>query len=105
MITHKQVNQMLNAIIDAINNTQIISFNYDGLPRIVEPHAIGTSRTGKQVLRCYQTEGGHVTAGHDWDLCDLDKIVNLKSTGRNFIGPRPGYRRGDAHMTQIFAQL
>lgn len=105
IITHRQVNQMLNVIVSAINNHETISFTYDGISRVAEPHAVGTSRTGKQVLRCFQTEGGHITAGHDWDLCDLNKMTSLRITGRNFIGPRPGYRRGDSHMTQIFAQL
>jgi hypothetical protein len=96
---------MKQIIVDAINNLQVLMFNYSGIPRVVEPHTIGLSRTGKLVLRCFQTHGGHITPGHEWDLCDVDKISNLTVTGGNFYGPRSGYKRGDRHMLSIFAQL
>ena len=35
---------MLQIIISAIHNRQILSFYYDGLARVVEPHAVGISR-------------------------------------------------------------
>jgi hypothetical protein len=96
---------MKQIIIDAINNFQVLTFTYSGIPRVVEPHAFGLSRTGKAVLRCYQTHGGHITPGHEWDLCDLSKISDLKVAGALFQIPRSGYRRGDSHMIRIFAQL
>lgn len=96
---------MKQTIIDAISNFQVLTFTYSGIGRVVEPHAIGISRTGKELLRCYQTLGGHVTPGHEWDLCELSKISNLSISGDYFQTPRPGYRRGDSHMISIFAQL
>ncbi|WLH34339.1 hypothetical protein PSH79_20750 [Pseudomonas sp. FP2196] len=96
---------MKQTIIDAINNNQVLTFTYSGIPRVVEPHAVGLSRTGKEVLRCFQTYGGHVTPGHEWDLCELNKIYDLEISGATFHASRPGYRRGDSHMTDIFAEL
>ncbi|MEN5313528.1 hypothetical protein [Pseudomonas koreensis] len=96
---------MKQTIIDAISNYQVLTFTYSGIPRVVEPHAVGLSRTGKEVIRCFQTHGGHVTPGHEWDLCELNKISDLKISGATFHTPRPGYRRGDSHMTHIFAEL
>ena len=96
---------MSQIIIDAINTLQMLKFTYSGIDRAAEPHAIGTSRTGKVLLRCFQTLGGHVTPGHEWDLCELSKISNLRVSGDYFQGPRPGYRKGDRHMVSIFAQL
>lgn len=96
---------MKQAIIDAIDNLQELTFTYSGIDRVVEPHAIGISRTGKEVLRCFQTRGGHVTPGHEWDLCELSKISNLGISGVSFQAARPGYKRGDSHMISIFAQL
>lgn len=96
---------MLQTIIDAINTRKVLSFTYDGFDRVVEPHAVGVSTAGNNVLRCYQTQGGHVTPDHEWDLCDISKIFGLMTTGQNFVGERPGYRRGDKHMTTIFAEL
>lgn len=86
---------MLQIIIDSIRNREIISFSYDGFLRVVEPHAVGVSTAGKNVLRCFQIQGGHVTPGHDWDLCEVSKIQKLSRTGQHFSGARPGYRRGD----------
>lgn len=96
---------MLQTIVDAIHSHQVLAFSYSGLERLIEPHAVGISRTGKQVLRCYQIQGGHITPGHDWDLCELAKIRDLRTTGSTFLNPRPGYKRGDRHMLEIYAQL
>lgn len=96
---------MRRIIIDAIQTRKVLSFSYDGLRRVVEPHAVGRSRTGNEVLRCFQTKGGHVTPGHEWDFCVFSKIKDLAVTGETFSGERPGYRRGDSHMTEIYAEL
>jgi hypothetical protein len=96
---------MLQTIIDAIKNRRVLSFIYDGYHRVVEPHAVGSSTAGNDVLRCYQTEGGHVTLGHDWDLCELSKISTLQLTGGNFANARPDYKKGDKGMSRIYAEL
>lgn len=96
---------MLNKVIDAIQSRQYLSFTYSGFHRVVQPAAVGTSSKGNNVLRCYQIAGGHVTPGHEWDLCYLSEIVSLAATGDNFIENPPGYKRGDKAMTRIYAQL
>jgi len=96
---------MLNTIIDAINNKSVLSFTYKGIDRVVEPHAVGVSTAGNEVLRCYQIEGGHNKQGHDWDLCTLSKILNLSLTGDSFSSARPGYAKGDKGMSRIYAEI
>ncbi|SAL12144.1 hypothetical protein AWB71_00309 [Caballeronia peredens] len=96
---------MRDMLIDAINNRRVLSFNYDGFHRVVEPHTVGKSTAGKDVLSCFQTEGGHVNPDHEWDLCEFSKIKQLNLTGNTFVGERPGYRRGDKRMVQIYAEL
>lgn len=96
---------MLNTIINAIRNRQVLTFTYSGLVRVVEPHAVGVSTKGNDVLRCYQIAGSHVTPGHEWDFCILSKIRGLQSTGKNFTGNRPDYKRNDPHMRFIYEQL
>ena len=39
----------------AIRNRNHLAFNYEGLPREIEPHAHGISLAGKEVVRGYQT--------------------------------------------------
>lgn len=96
---------MLQIIINAIHNREYLAFTYSGYSRIVQPAAVGVSRAGNDVLRCYQTAGGHVTPGHEWDLCDLSKISSLRATGEHFAGEPPQYRRGDKGMSTIYAEL
>jgi hypothetical protein len=96
---------MLQIIIDAIVNRKVLSFTYNGIPRVVEPHAVGVSRAGNDVLRCFQIQGSHVTSGHEWDLCKISDMSDLSTTGQCFVGEKSGYRRGDRHMTTIYAEL
>jgi hypothetical protein len=96
---------MLQMIISAIRNREYLSFIYSGLPRVVQPAAVGVSRAGNEVLRCYQVEGGHVTPGHEWDLCEISKMSKLCCTGENFVGEPPLYKRGDKGMSTIYAEL
>ncbi|WEW95567.1 hypothetical protein P3T65_15000 [Pseudomonas nitroreducens] len=96
---------MIDIIVDAIRNRKVLAFTYDGLARVVEPHTLGVSKAGNTVLSCFQTEGGHVRPGHEWDLCKLDKIRDLRATGATFLGTRPLYSRGDSRMIQIIAEL
>jgi len=96
---------MIDTIISAINNRKEISFTYSGLHRVVQPAAVGVSRAGNEVLRCYQTEGGHITPGHEWDLCTVEKIQNLELTSNHFHEDPPGYKPNDKGMTNIYAEL
>jgi hypothetical protein len=92
-------------IIEAITKKLVLSFTYDGIARAVEPHAIGISLAGNEILRCYQIRGDHINPDHDWNLCEVRKMVGVKTTGEVFQSARSDYKRGDRHMTQIYAQL
>ncbi len=96
---------MLKTLISAIEGRKEISFTYSNLPRVAQPAAIGVSSAGNVVLRCYQTEGGHITPGHEWDLCTISNIRNLEVTSDTFVIDPPHYKRGDRHMREIYAQL
>ncbi len=96
----------LNQIIEAIENRKLLEFTYDGYFRIVEPHTAGISRTGKDSLSAYQTEGdsnrGSVPC---WGQFTVSKIENLQILDETFSGMRQGYTRGDSRMDEIFAEL
>jgi hypothetical protein len=97
---------MNQQICDAIHNRCILRFTYDGLFRIVEPHAYGLSLTGNEVIRCYQTGGtSHSGKLPAWRLMEVAKIMFLAVTQEHFVGVRPGYKRGDKDMTTIFCEL
>ncbi|AUT41578.1 hypothetical protein ACK3Z8_09245 [Aeromonas caviae] len=96
---------MIRELIDAINSRKEIEFTYSGYVRKAKPVAVGVSRKDNVVLRCYQTEGMHVTPGHEWDLCLVDDISNLVVTNNVFHVDPPGYKKGDKHMKDIYAEL
>lgn len=96
---------MRHIIEEAIRSRHYLALTYKGLARLVQPAAIGVSRAGNEVLRCYQTEGAHNTSGHEWNLCTLTEITGLRITERTFEVPPPGYNRGDKGMVEIYAEL
>lgn len=49
---------MVSVLEDAIRSRRVVTFHYDGLPRIVEPFLLGTTTAGRSALRAYQTAGG-----------------------------------------------
>jgi len=97
---------MNQAICDAIRNRCVLRFTYDGHPRIVEPHAYGLSRTRKEVIRCYQTDGtSRYHKVPDWKLMRVDRIKSLIVTEEHFEGERALYKKGDKDMSTIFCEL
>lgn len=65
---------MNQQICEAIKSKHHLSFNYDGLPRVIEPHAHGTSSTGKEVVRGFQTDGKSSSGPLGWRLWDVTKM-------------------------------
>lgn len=97
---------MNQTIITAIKEKRCLSFIYDDHPRVVEPHCYGLTRKDKEAIRCYQIRGtGKRPNENPWHLMTLDKIVSLKLLEETFSKLRPGYKKGDEHMTKIFCEL
>ena len=73
----------------AIANRLLVQFNYDGLPRVVEPHVYG-SKGGKHEFLGFQV-GGVSRSGSlpNWRRFDLSKIAVIQVTTQTFGGPRP----------------
>lgn len=102
-LTMKSVN---STITQAIRERRLLSFIYDDLPRIIEPHAYGTTANSSEVLRAYQT-GGQSSSGkiEGWKLITVEKIVGLRLCEETFPAPREGYKQGDKAMLIIHAEL
>ena len=90
----------------AVNNRQLISFVYDGHPRIVQPATYGVTSTGKESLRACQVDG---TSRRNivpcWELYTVAKMANVAPVGQAFEEfAVEGYTRGDSAFTQIVAE-
>lgn len=97
---------MEDIIIEAIENRNLLEFNYDGHYRVVEPHTYGIFKNGSEKLAAFQVDGtsdkGDVP---DWKLFTVEKINGLGILEDTFNGTRPGYRQGDSRMVEIHAEL
>jgi hypothetical protein len=93
-------------IASAIRNRTLLRFGYDGYLRTVEPHAYGTDRKNRYLLRAYQVAGGSESGEFvGWKLFFEDKMVAITETSDVFTGPQPDYKRGDPAIQRIIEEL
>lgn len=83
----------------AIMERRVVTFTYDGLPRIVRPAALGEHvRTGNPSLRGYQDGGESKTKIPEWRLFTVAKIADLTVTPEVFHENPPGYQHDDSDL-------
>ena len=93
-------------LVDAMRNDQTVNFVYDGKPRTVEVHAIGTStKDGGLVMRGFQVAGGASRPLPQWTLFRLDRMMALGTDFTRSDAPRDGYTMGDSQMSFVIAEL
>jgi len=93
-------------IASALRAKQVLSFEYDGKQRIVEPHAYGRNSKGDYILRGYQVDGESSTSARAWKLFSVAKIEDLEiANDLESEAPREGYKMGDRQMAEILAEL
>jgi hypothetical protein len=72
----------------AILQKRLIAFDYQGLPRIAEPHVYGRHDGRDQVL-VYQVGGESRSGGiPNWRRVDLGQIADLQLLDERFPGQR-----------------
>jgi hypothetical protein len=88
-------------LVEAIRTRRRLSFTYGGKTRIVEPQCYGMGTQGTELLRVHPIKGGVQKE----PLFDVSKIENLVLLEQRFAAPSPNYKKNDAAMKAIFAQL
>ena len=96
---------MNRQICAAIKSRHHLVFNYDGLPREIEPHAHGTSSRSKEVVRGYQTGGQSSSPPLGWRMWDVAKMKSFRVSESAFVGTRRGYVRDDSDMHPVHCEL
>ena len=91
----------------AITDRHLVSFVYDGHPRIAIPAAYGRHMTtGNVVLRAYQLGGTSSSRSVPlWDLFLVEKMTDFTILDETFAADPPSYAPGDKHMGEIYCQL
>jgi len=87
----------------AIENKQLLSFEYKDKKRLVEPYTFGQSKQGKDTLSAFQIEGGSdATADMTWRQFPLREMKNLKLLDDKFEEIREDYDPENARMSFIY---
>jgi hypothetical protein len=96
----------MNVINKAIKEKQILVVAYKGLPRIIEPHIVGSAKNGNEYLRCFQTGETSCTDEYGWKIMNLENIqlVSLLPN-RYFPNARDDFNRNDPVITNIHTTL
>lgn len=126
MLSKKRKNKILlneisrdaeKRIKDAVNNVLRVRIRYDDgkLPnkgrntRYILPVAFGLTKSGKKVIRAFQTSGSTKRGAPKWKLFLLDNIITWDNGKRTFKEYKDDLIRlglnvnGDKHMTTLFA--
>lgn len=91
---------------NAIQSKCLLSFNYDGFQRVVEPHTYGIDSKGHTALRAYQVRGGSESGEYvGWKLFHVDRMQQVTIVSQHFSVPRPKYQCNDSAFRIIHAQL
>lgn len=89
-------------ICEAIRNRCIVTFNYEGSTRMVEPHLFGVDSSGNETLNGWQLSGGNGVGFRDFYAF---RISNLSITDLHFGVPRPGYDLSDQTIARVICCL
>lgn len=66
---------MAEQICEAIRRRRLMALTYGGRGRVVEPYIHGHTTAGREVVLCFQREGGSSSGGGGWRLLHVDEIV------------------------------
>lgn len=95
---------MNTEIVKAIKNQNVITFDYDGYSRTVEPHCYGVTTKGNEAIRAYQIDGYSSSGKMGWKLYDLSKADDIEAQNERFE-VRDDYKKGDKGMSRIFSEV
>lgn len=95
-----------NIACDALRQGKCLQLSYDGFTRLVEVHAVGTTKDGNGIMRVFQVAGGSNSGERmGWKLMRLDEAFAAKISDEPSQAPRQGYVRGDKAMAYVSCQL
>lgn len=95
----------LGVLCAAVQNCELLEFDYDGLHRIVAPYAHGFTSNG-EVLRAIQVRGESGSRGMGFGkLWMVDKMRDVRRTGTAFAPDDPHYNPNDSAMQTIHCRV
>lgn len=96
---------MRDTICAAIQNHELLEFEYDGLHRVVQPYCHGTTANG-EALRAVQVAGQsrsrRMGSGKLWML---EKMLDVRRSAQRFVPDDPDYNPNDSAMKSIHCNV
>ncbi len=94
-------------ICEAIERRRLLSFDYEGEMRLVQPAVLGLHRTTDRLsLRAFQVGGVSRSGGPaGWRLYTVRKLRDPRIRDEPFAAPPPGYRPDDDELWPIVCRL
>lgn len=87
----------------AIENRQLLSFEYKGKNRVVEPYTFGESSSRKDTLSAFQIDGGTTASGQEcWRQFPIREMKNLELLDEKFENVREDYHVDNAKMSLVY---
>ncbi|NII56177.1 hypothetical protein [Luteibacter sp. SG786] len=93
-------------ICEAIRSMHLLTVEYGGEERLVQPYVYGDDHAGNRLLSAYQVAGGSASgASAGWKFFRMDKVTSVASSDRRFHSPRPEFQRDDGAFARILCQV
>lgn len=89
-------------ICDAIARRCLLAFEYNGVPRVVQPYCHGFTRTGAETMRAIEVRGRGGAFGKLWTVA---KMQNVRLRAERFTPDDPDYNPNDSALTQIHCRV
>ena len=86
-------------LLNAINTKQVALFQYKNKIRKVEVYALGMSKAGNMVVRCFELHN------KGFKLFLVDDIKYLKILPQQWTRVRSGYNKDEKSMIKVLAQV
>lgn len=79
---------------------------YKGLPRIIEPHIVGSATNGNEYVRGFQTGGTSSTNDYGWKIMNLKQIQLVSLLPNQFFSKaRSEFIKNDSVIKNVYATL
>ena len=97
----------LSTINEAIESLRLVTFQYQGGLRRVEPFLTGAHRsTGNDSLRAWFVSGVSKSGQYNtWKMYTIDQMSDIQILDETFTNTRPGYDPDDDHMSSVYAHV
>lgn len=93
-------------LMQAIANRRVLTFNYKGHLRVVEPHAYGRNTKGDAVLHAFQIEGSSASRPlPGWRTFAASAIEAPELGTGSFTQARDGYSPNELRLSPLWAEV